>query len=147
MMLGRIVLPHVGRIGLALTLMLFSAVGSSGFMDCFSRMSAKPIVVEKAPIVEDCCAAEAAKLAAPKPAPEPTAEKCCCLDAMEKSVVEVNQSNPIAFQFDFPIILEPKPEFSVDTPVITIEQVRWPEVHGPPGIVPPTYSPRAPPVA
>lgn len=144
MMLGRILLPRAGRIGLALALMIFSAVGSSGFMECFTRMAAEPVVAVKAPVIEDCCAAEKVKAAAPQPEPKP--EKCCCVDAMEKSVVEVNKANLVAFQFDFPILLEPKPEFRVDTHVVAVEQIRWPEVHGPPGISITPASPRAPPV-
>lgn len=144
-MLGRIPLSRLGRIGLALALMTFSVVGSSSFMECFTRMSAEPVVAVETTTVEDCCAADKAKAVAPQP--EPKSEKCCCINAMEKSVVEVNKAHPVVFQFDFPILLEPKPEFTFDTPVITVEQVRWPEVHGPPGITTSPISPRAPPAA
>ncbi len=138
-------LSRMGKIGLALALMTFSAVGTAGFMECFFRMSTEPVVAVETPSTEDCCASEKAVASAPQPEPEP--HKCCCISAVERSVVEVNQSAPVAFQLDFPILLEPKPEFNIESSVVTTEQIRWPEVHGPPGIVLSPASPRAPPVA
>ena len=130
------------RITLAIVLMAFSVVGSAGSMKCFLGFPMEEVAVAASVKPTDCCAPE---VEAPKPEPENS--KCCCIDVMEKSIVEVNKTAPVAFQIDFPIIEAELPKFEFDQATFPFEQVRWPEVHGPPGIKASPNSPRAPPAA
>lgn len=130
------------KFAFAFLLMAFSVVSSAGTMRCFFGLPMTEVVAVAPVEATDCCPS---KVEAPKP--EPTKPDCCCIEVMEKSILEVNKAGQVAFQFDFPIIESPLSEFAYESSIIQVEQIRWPEVHGPPGIVLPTSSPRAPPVA
>lgn len=130
------------RITLAIVLMGFSVVGSAGSMKCLFGGPMEEVAAVAPVKPTDCCTPE---VEAPKP--EPESSKCCCIDVMEKSIIEVNKTAPVAFQIDFPIIDAELPRFEFDQAIIPFEQVRWPEVHGPPGITASPNSPRAPPAA
>lgn len=130
------------RAALAILLMGFSVVGSAGSMKCFFGGPMEEVAAVAPVESTDCCVPE---VEAPKP--EPESSKCCCIDVMEKSIIEVNKTSPVAFQIEFLIIEAELPKFDLDQPIIPFEQIRWPEVHGPPGISITPASPRAPPVA
>lgn len=128
---------------LALVLMAFSVVGAAGTMRCFFGLPMEEMVAVAAPVeASDCCPS---KIATPDPAP--SRQACCCVDVMEKSIIEVNAAAPVVFVIDFPILDSPAPSFEFAEVEVPVQQIRWPEVHGPPGIERIPASPRAPPVA
>lgn len=131
---------HSSRITIAIVLMAFSVVGSAGSMKCFFGAQMEEVAAVAPVETTECCTPEIDE-------PERDSSKCCCIDVMEKSIIEVNKTAPVAFQIDFPVIEAELPKFEFDQATFPFEQVRWPEVHGPPGITASPNSPRAPPAA
>jgi hypothetical protein len=105
-------------------------------MPCLTGMSME---AEKPPVKSDNCC--------PEKAPKPTKSKCCCIDNLGKTIAEFNVGKVVQPSLDFPILLAPIVRFEQDGGAPVVHQVRWPEVHGPPGIERSTDSPRAPPLA
>ncbi len=116
-----------------------TVVASAGTIRCLlgipmaCAMAEKPVQPEK----EDCCHPQKA---APK-----KANKCCCLDA-KKSPHESATTTSLDLRLDFPILLDAPIQFVFANPIVVVSQIRWPEVHGPPGSSQAPTQTRAPPV-
>lgn len=121
---------------LAVLLLAFAVMSVGVSMPCLTGMSMeaeKPVAQ-----TDSCC---------PEQAPQPEKSDCCCIETLGKTIVEFNVGKAVQPSLDFPILLAPEIRIEVPQLEPLIEQPRWPEVHGPPGIVPSTDSPRAPPLA
>ncbi len=140
-MLRKILVSITVKFALATLLVGSSVVASAGTIRCLFGMPMACTTLEKpvpkAP-VEDCCHP---KKVAPK-----KVNKCCCIEALKKSPTENATASSLEFRLDFPIFLAAPIRFAFAKPIFVVSQIRWPEVHGPPGDVPLSESPRAPPV-
>jgi hypothetical protein len=66
---------------------------------------------------------------------------------MKKNIVDFGQGKIIEFPLEFPILIPSISSFECSEVPVPVQQVRWPEVHGPPGIDRGPASSRAPPAA
>jgi len=126
-------------------LLVFSVVAAGGAMPCFG--GEQMVASKAAPVAmkadHSCCKPKSAT--APKPAEKQS--NCCCFDTLKKNAVDFNNGKATDLRIDF-AILPPSPvTFELREPDVVVAQIRWPEVHGPPGIERHPVSPRAPPVA
>lgn len=145
-MLRRFVESNPFRISLATVLLAFSVVASAGSMPCLLGLPMKVVepVVATESVAPDhgCCKPKAA---IPKPVEQKN--KCCCIDTLAKNAVDFSGVKAVDFRFDIAVFSTPVVRVEMLEPIIAVEQIRWPEVHGPPGITLSQDSPRAPPMA
>lgn len=128
------------KVLIAALLAATAVVSSAGTMRCLLGlpMSACAKVEAPKPKAEhDCCA--------PKAKAEKPKNKCCCIDALKKAPNDGDKSATFEVRFDFPIIVEEPPKFEPLATISTAQQIRWPEIHAPPGPNRTPSAPRAPP--
>ncbi|MBC8064697.1 MAG: hypothetical protein H7Y17_07690 [Chlorobia bacterium] len=127
-------------------MLAFSVVASAGSMPCLLGLPMEPVkpVVATESMSPDhgCCKPKAE---APKPVEQKN--KCCCIDTLTKNAVDFGVAKAVDFRIDFAILSSPVVRLELLEPIFAVEQIRWPEVHGPPGITLSQDSPRAPPMA
>jgi hypothetical protein len=134
------------KVSLAVLLLVFSVIAAGGAMPC---IGGEPMVAVKAEAVQtamepdhSCCKPKAA---VPKPVEKKS--NCCCFDTLKKNAVDFSNGKATDYRIDFSILPPAPVNFEIAEPEIVVAQIRWPEVHGPPGIERHPVSPRAPPQA
>ncbi|MBN9501642.1 MAG: hypothetical protein BGO01_15795 [Armatimonadetes bacterium 55-13] len=147
----RVLASIAAKLTLAMLVMVAASVASAGSIrcylglpmkDCFmTPVGTKTPVVQPAPEADSCCHPKATIV---KQAPKPN--ECCCIEAMKQPHTNGIQAAAPEFRLDFAIILVAPLEVPVCHTEPAVTQIRWPEIHGPPGIERTPDSPRAPPV-
>jgi hypothetical protein len=137
-MLRRAAVTITAKCALAFLLLAFAVMSVGVSMPCLTGMGMK--AEAPAPVSQSCCPEKT-------PAPVPEKPGCCCVDTVGKTIAEFNVGKAVQPSIDFPILPAPEIVFQISTIEPEVQQVRWPEVHGPPGIEHRTASPRAPPAA
>lgn len=144
-MLRRATVTITAKCLLATLLLAFAVLSTGVSMPCLAGMAMEPVAIaQPEPKSDSCCPT---KTPDPVKAQEPEPNKCCCIDNLGKTIAEFNVGKFVQPSIDFPILLAPPVEFEFVQAAPQVQQIRWPEVHGPPGNERSTDSPRAPPVA